>query len=613
MKKKYWLFFLTTGLLVFFTRPSFALAEETKIKVVHVEEIGETYWVETSPLFDGLKKPAVAVALGGGGARALVNVGVLKALEEEKIPVHMVVGTSMGAVVAILYGSGLPVATIEEIALSGVIPSLIDFNPPFYRSLLSSAKLDTFIETVVPAENLENFWLPTAVLSLDLTNDVKYIHTTGRISRALHNAYSIPFLFPVHEDNEANRIDAGMFELTPALAARVLGADLVISTTAYDALPFDEYKFPVHALRKMLFLLTENNAKRIVGKYSDIVIEHEVGDYSFNDFHLAKQFIDMGYRRTKEMIPWIKEKLAEKEIGPAEEDGREAADVTAVLHDYKYNRVVGNKTVRPVFYYGKDHTLLHRRYFQADLMKWQYGLLLDTGRIELLFYNAGEKDGPLEIMGRVKKWRPAWDLICLAAVGGESLDYEVSLRRYFDRHQLGFGAARFSGVDFFHLQKDYCYNGEKFRTDGDFHLFVALEKPEASEYCFSNELYVPLRGPWSGVAKMVLSETNVTPAPQIYRGAEPAGQPAFQGSLELLYEWRFPFSKEVFQIIQWTGMDIFSFLDWQKAGEVAYSLGYGARADMKIIGIKPLSLGGYLSRDFAENTHQAAVKVDIAI
>ena len=95
-------------------------------RIFEEEETGEIFFIQNSPHVEKAEKPRVAVALGGGEARALVNVGILKALDEEGIPVDLVVGSSMGAIVAVLYGSGMPLAAIEELLTSDILrPCLI--------------------------------------------------------------------------------------------------------------------------------------------------------------------------------------------------------------------------------------------------------------------------------------------------------------------------------------------------------------------------------------------------------------------------------------------------------------------------------------------------------
>ncbi|HBG17415.1 MAG TPA: patatin, partial [Firmicutes bacterium] len=78
----------------------------------------------------------------------------------------------------------------------------------------------------------------TALLSYDLANGVKYVHTRGRISSEVQGSYSIPLFFPIVSYNGLFLMDPGILELTPTQTAKILGADLVISTTAFDELPY---------------------------------------------------------------------------------------------------------------------------------------------------------------------------------------------------------------------------------------------------------------------------------------------------------------------------------------------------------------------------------------
>src|SRR5690606_19231478 len=95
---------------------------------------------------------------------------------------------------------------------------------------------------------------------------------------------------------------------------------------------------------------------------------------------------------TKKMIPRIKAELAARGI-PLRTDydrahGRanQQLDLAAVLDDYRHGRVLGEKTIKAGFYYGREHAFFHRRYFLNRLPAAQYGFLVDTGRVELSFY-----------------------------------------------------------------------------------------------------------------------------------------------------------------------------------------------------------------------------------
>ncbi|NLZ43878.1 MAG: hypothetical protein GX894_03390 [Clostridia bacterium] len=93
------------------------------------------------------------------------------------------------------------------------------------------------------------------------------------------------------------------------------------------------------------------------------------------------------------------------------------------------------------------------------------------------------------------------------------------------------------------------------------------------------------------VKAKLAAETDYTPTPRIYRGF-PAGEPPkYQAALEVLYDHRFSYSKEVLGFIQWTGVEFFQFLEGEGRKDFSLATGCGFRAAYRIIGIKPLYLG----------------------
>ena len=92
------------------------------------------------------KRPKIGLALGSGGARGLAHIGVIKALEENNIPIDFIAGSSIGAMVGGLYASGLSVKEIEEIALSTdrrVVFSTL-FEPSLKKGLIGGEKARVF-------------------------------------------------------------------------------------------------------------------------------------------------------------------------------------------------------------------------------------------------------------------------------------------------------------------------------------------------------------------------------------------------------------------------------------------------------------------------------------
>lgn len=578
-----------------------ALAGANSIRVTKAGESNEVYYVENSPLFPDTPHRGVAIALGGGGARALVNVGVLKALEEAQIPIDMVVGTSMGAIVAVLYGSGIPVDQIEELVTKIYLPSMFNLNFPFIKSVLNTQEINHYIEKVAPAKEMQNFPIPTALLSYDLNKGVNYIATTGKIGEVIEGPYAIPLCFPGEKHGEYFLIDAGLFELTPALAARALGADVVISTTAYDALPYTTYNSSIRSWVRLINIVKENNAVKIVGKYSDVVIAHDVGEYSFMDFQLAQQFIDLGYQEAQKQIPAIKAILAERNI-PLRAPKHEAnLNMAALMDDVKYNRTVLDPLIiKPIFYLGKDHSLFNQAMFRSDLYLPQYGLEVNRGKFNGILLSQGKPQDELEARIRWKKLTSQLDLFSLWRMHDQKQSWEAGLAYYGGNYVLNGSVGQIEGARAVHVKSTHDVTLDNLRLQGEDDLLTyssTNEIPGRSEFVLSEQADYQLNQILSLNPKVVWSNALRLNTPSIYRGVSGGDFAPLQASLELVYKQKFAYSLEIATLFQLTDVEFHEFADYQydKNGKSAAAIGTGVAVNVNILGIKPSRVGGYVS------------------
>lgn len=161
----------------------------------------------------------VTLVLGGGGARGYAHIGVIRAMEELGIPIDMVAGTSMGAMVAALVARGRSAARIEEGLAS--LGGLLDVTLPLV-SISSGARIQRAIEDAHGSLQIEDTWLPFFCVSTNLTQAQPVIHRHGRLAHALRASASLPGILPPVYEAGSLLIDGGLLDTLPVGVMRAL-------------------------------------------------------------------------------------------------------------------------------------------------------------------------------------------------------------------------------------------------------------------------------------------------------------------------------------------------------------------------------------------------------
>lgn len=355
--------------LIIISFSSLVYAQQTsKVKLTDIELGGESYLVENydgfTAKYNNLNRPVVGLALSGGGARAMVNFGVIKALEEDGIPFDFITGTSMGAIVSAMYGSGLNTEQMLEVVTTTSFGRLVEPGIGGSGSLLDTKKLNLFLEEIAPNKKLENFKTPAALLSFELGEGKKYITTTGRISEVIQSSYSIPIYFPIETRNDRYFMDAGILEATPAKAASVLGADFVIATTSFPKENYETFNSASASINRFLNIMQDNYSQQIIRNYADFVIDIDVDEYTFMDFNQVSKLVKHGYQSTKNIIPNLKKELEKRNIRSYNYLERERTNIQDTLNDLRNNRFIVEGSERSLFLnYGRDQS-----YFDQELI-----------------------------------------------------------------------------------------------------------------------------------------------------------------------------------------------------------------------------------------------------
>ncbi len=361
--------------------------------------------------------PRIGLVLSGGGARGAAHVGVLRVLEELRIPIAAIAGTSMGALVGGTYASGLSVAEMERRLTTADWDFLFVDEPPredwpirrkeqgmrptwdfslgindkgvqLPKGALTGQKVELFFADLVKGadgvRNFDDLSIPFRAVATDLEDGGMKVFDSGPLPEVMRASMSVPGLFsPVEIDNRLY-VDGGLVRNLPVDVARKMGVDLVIAVNLGSGyLPRDQLGTVVGVLGQMIAILTEQNVQRSLKelrKGRDILIVPDLGDITSGDFDRAADAIKTGEIAARAATAQLKRLSLSPEAYAAWRAGRPApaTDVAPVA----VVEVQGLKLVNPMVF--------------APLIAHQQGRPLDRQRLEADIqdiYGSGDYQG----------------------------------------------------------------------------------------------------------------------------------------------------------------------------------------------------------------------------
>lgn len=254
------------------------------------------------------ERPKIGVALGGGFARGIAHVGVLRVLEIEEIPIDFIAGTSVGALVAAAYAGG---TSLEEMERRGTETHFRDFGrwTLSRMGMASNERLDEFLHKFTPATSFDQLKLPLTIVATDLLAGESVYFTSGEIGPALRASCAYPGLFlPVRHKGRI-LVDGFLTETVPALAARKMGAEIVISVHLEPGLLVSGPRNTIEVISRS-FSIIQMAAMQPWRPASDVLIEPNVHHILWDEFAKTPQLVEAGEAATRAALPAIKAALA---------------------------------------------------------------------------------------------------------------------------------------------------------------------------------------------------------------------------------------------------------------------------------------------------------------
>jgi predicted acylesterase/phospholipase RssA/CRP-like cAMP-binding protein len=257
-----------------------------------------------------VQRPRIGLALGGGAARGGAHVGVLRAFEEEGIPIDCIAGTSSGALVGALYAGGLGTAALQELT-QGL--GWFDLAEPTWpgAGFLTSRRMRSLMDRHIGPVTFADLKLPFAAIAADANTGEEKVLRSGRVADAVRASTAIPGVFKPVEFEGRLLVDGVVVNNVPAPTARALGADVVI------AVDVTGYGFEAGAPRSIAEAITRSfdiMARQTVTaslEWADLVIRPQISGLNGYSTKTAAEFARRGYLAAKEAMPEVKARIAE--------------------------------------------------------------------------------------------------------------------------------------------------------------------------------------------------------------------------------------------------------------------------------------------------------------
>jgi NTE family protein len=396
---------------------------------------------QTAPVAVPSTAPRIGLALSGGGARGIAHVGVLKVLEELRVPIHCVTGTSMGAIVGATFAAGTPPAELEKIVLGADWDTIFRDRPPReeiavrrkiddYKTLwaptfgvkdgklalpkgaIAGVSIESFFRvmttTAIGISDFDKLPIPFRAMATDIETGAPVVIDHGSVAQAMRGSMSVPgAMSPVEIDGRL-LVDGGIANNLPIDEARKLCADVVIAVNiSTPPLKRNEITSALSVVGQLINFLgkqTVDDQLKSLGK-QDVLIAPDLGDISAITFERSADAIRIGEQATRAMA----DSLKRYSLPPEEYAALRATQVAAhkALGTVDEIRVEGLERTNPevvrAMIESKPGEPLSEDKIGADLRR-----IYGRGDFESIGYHITGDGGPraMVIEPREKSWGP---------------------------------------------------------------------------------------------------------------------------------------------------------------------------------------------------------------
>jgi NTE family protein len=457
----------------------------------------------SSPIPQNLGRPSVGVAFGGGSARGIAHVGVIRWLEEHRIPIDVAAGTSMGGLVGGAFATGMDARelaafigsldwdqlfgassfaykNIRRKADARAYPSRLEFGlrggivPP--TALNNGEYVELLLGRIAaPYFNIEDFdHLPTPfrTVAVDLLSARPVIMRHGSLADAMRATMSLPLVFPPVEVNGQVLIDGGTMNNVPADVVKAMGADRVIAINVGELSDREGVNVTMFGVAgDTLDAMMRATTRRALAA-ADVIINVPLSKYGSLDWRRAADLIEEGYRAAEAM----RDRLLPLALSETD------------FEAWRVARQTRRRTELPQPAFVELDGLVASDARRLDVLLARHvGVPLDVGAVEQDIANVGGLDRyqtvtwrlthdaargfGLRVQGRVKPYAPPFMMLGVNMENTTSSDFRITATaRYLAFDVVGSGSElRIDGT----VGSDPSVGFELYRPIGSTPLFVA--------------------------------------------------------------------------------------------------------------------------------------------
>src|SRR6202044_94439 len=255
-------------------------------------------------------RAGIGIALGGGFARGFAHLGVLQVLEQHRIPISCIAGTSVGSILGAAYASGAPLARIIATCRTLKFRDIGRWSVS-RLGLASNHRLGDLIDRVFDSQHFEDLRIPLAVVATDLNNGEPVVLTHGNLKDAIRASCAFPGLFEPVNIGTRCLVDGGLVAPVPTQAARKLGAEFVLGVQV--GIQDGHRGAPSNIFQVVARAVSAAQKHQLEGweRHAELVLRPDVHSVAWDDFDRADEAIEAGITVAQRAIPRI-EKFLER-------------------------------------------------------------------------------------------------------------------------------------------------------------------------------------------------------------------------------------------------------------------------------------------------------------